>query len=223
MSARPLEAILFDLDGTLVDTELAAAQVIHEQFRSWGCPVDAEDARYLTGRTWAKAFELLFAKYPIPVPHDEAATTLLDAYRDALEANLPVVEGSADAVRSLAGHYPLALVSGSNRREILWALGKLGVLDRFKIVLGAEDYPRSKPAPDGYAKAIELLGVAPSATLVFEDSQPGIESALAAGTKVVAITGTNHFNQNTRLAHHHIPDLRTVDVGWIRQLWATLA
>ena len=223
MSARPLEAILFDLDGTLVDTELAAAKVIHEQFRAWGTPVTAEDARYLTGRTWAKAFELLFAKYPIPVPHDEAATTLLDAYRDELERHLPVVAGSADAVHSLAGHYPLALVSGSNRREILWALGKLGVLERFKIVLGAEDYPRSKPAPDGYAKAMQLLGVSPGATLVFEDSQPGIESALAAGCKVIAITSTNHCDQDNVRAHHRIEDLKGVDAGWIRGIWATLA
>ncbi len=223
MSARPLEAILFDLDGTLIDSELAAAKVIKDRFQAWGTPVTAEDARYLTGRTWAKAFELLFAKYPIPVPHDEAATLLIDAYRDELERELPIVAGSAEAVHSLGAAFPMALVSGSNRREILWALAKLGVTERFRFVLGAEDYPKSKPAPDGYAKAIQMLGVAPEATLVFEDSHPGIESAIAAGCKVIAVTGTNHFNQDTGRAHHHVPDLRGVDAGWIRALWAKLA
>src|SRR3954451_11204914 len=101
MGAR-LQAVLFDLDGTLVDTELAAARVIQETFRAWGSPIDPADASYLTGRTWAKAFELLFAKYKVPLPHDEAARTLLDAYRDALQKDLPLVPGGAAAVRALS-------------------------------------------------------------------------------------------------------------------------
>src|SRR3954466_3811708 len=134
-SKPPLEAVLFDLDGTLVDTELAAARVIVDTFKAWGSPITDEDARYLTGRTWAKAFELLFAKYQVPLPHDEAARTLLDSYRDALQKELPIVAGGAAAVCSLASRYRLALVSGSNRREILWALAKLGILEKFQVIL----------------------------------------------------------------------------------------
>jgi HAD superfamily hydrolase (TIGR01509 family) len=223
MSARPeIQAILFDLDGTIVDTELAAARVIRESFVDWGLQIDPKDAEYLTGRTWAAAFELMFKKYKIPVPRRKGEQMMLDRYAEALKEDLPVVKGSVAAVQALCETFPLALVSGSNRREILWALGSLGILKCFRFVLGAEDYPRSKPAPDGYVKAITTLSVEPRSTLIFEDSEPGVASGLAAGAKVVAITGTNHFKQNTDHAHHHIADLSQVNVAWVRKLWPQL-
>jgi HAD superfamily hydrolase (TIGR01509 family) len=223
MSARPeIQAVLFDLDGTIVDTELAAARVIREMFESWGLVIDPKDAEFLTGRTWASAFDLMFSKYEIPVPRPEGEKTMLDRYAAELKRELPVVKGSVSAVRALSETFPLALVSGSHRREILFALSTLGILECFRFVLGAEDYPRSKPAPDGYLKAMGTLTVDARSTLIFEDSEPGIESALAAGAKVVAITGTNHFLQNTGRAHHHIADLSGVDAEWVRSLWKRL-
>ncbi|MGZ3687945.1 MAG: HAD family hydrolase, partial [Bdellovibrionota bacterium] len=110
------------------------------------------------------------------------------------------------------------LVSGSHRSEILWALDKLQIRSHFQVILGAEDYPRSKPAPDGYEKALKTLAVKPNRSLVFEDSTAGIRSARDAGTWVVAITGTNHFKQDTSEAHHWIPDLREVNVDWISKI-----
>jgi HAD superfamily hydrolase (TIGR01509 family) len=223
MSARPdLQAVLFDLDGTIIDTELAAARVIHETFASWGLKIEKRDAEYITGRTWAMAFDLMFKNYKIPLKRPEAEKLMLDRYADELKKDLPVVKGSVAAVRALCESFPLALVSGSNRREILWSLGSLGILDCFQFVLGAEDYPKSKPAPDGYLKAAKTLAVDPRATLIFEDSEAGISSALAAGAKVVAITGTNHFNQKTDQAHHHIVDLGGIDADWVRALWARI-
>jgi HAD superfamily hydrolase (TIGR01509 family) len=176
----------------------------------------------IAGRTWEKAFEFLFKKYPPPLPEREAALLILQAYQKALERDLPVVPGSVDAVRAIAKRYPLALVSGSHRKQIEFALKKTGLTSEFRFYLGAEDYPRSKPAPDGYLKALELLGVPGSGALVFEDSEPGIESALAAGTRVIAITGTNHFHQSIERAHSRIPDLRGIDANWIEKLWPTL-
>lgn len=214
-----INTILFDLDGTLVDTELAAAKAIHGCFERWGVAVDKTDAGYITGRTWASAFEFLFKKYKLPVSAEEAGRQMIEAYRESLETDLTIVPGGAAAVRALAAHgHDLALVSGSNRAEILWALDKLQIRAHFKVILGAEDYPNSKPAPDGYLKALTMLGREPARTLVFEDSQAGIASGLAAGAWVVAITGTNHFKQDTSRAHHHIPDLSGVDAKWIENL-----
>jgi HAD superfamily hydrolase (TIGR01509 family) len=147
---------------------------------------------------------------------------MLDRYASELKRDLPVVKGSVAAVRALSDAFPLALVSGSHRREIQFALSSLGILDCFRFYLGAEDYPRSKPAPDGYLLAIERLAVDARATLIFEDSEPGIASALASGGKVVAITGTNHFSQKNDHAHHHVVDLTGVDPDWVRALWAKL-
>jgi HAD superfamily hydrolase (TIGR01509 family) len=213
-----IRTILFDLDGTLIDTEPSAAKAIAEGFASWGIQSDPADAHYLTGRTWQSAFDYYFKKYRVPIPHDQAADILLKRYRAELERELHVVPGSVDAVKALAPHFDLALVSGSYRSEILWALAKLGIKKHFKVIYGAEDYSRSKPAPDGYLKAMETLKADGPSTVVFEDSEPGIASGRSVGAWVVAITATNHFNHDTSFAHAKIPDLRGVDAKWIQEL-----
>ncbi len=213
-----IQTILFDMDGTLIDTELAASQTVSESFREWKIQITPEDIAYVTGRTWESTFDHLFSKYKIPIPQSEARVQLMDRYRDHLETKLSVVPGSVEAVATLATHYPLALVSGSRRTEILWALKKLKIEQHFQVILGAEDYTRSKPHPDGYLKAIDLLRAEPQSCLVFEDSSAGIQSARSAGLWVAAITSTNHFQQDQSQAHVKIVDLTQVSVQWIQDL-----
>jgi HAD superfamily hydrolase (TIGR01509 family) len=213
----PIRAVLFDLDGTLIDTEPQAAQTLRRCFAGWNLALDERDSAYVTGRTWEAAFQYLFPRYRLPVPEADARQAILQAYREELARHLPAVPGSAECVRAVAKRYPLGLVSGSHRSEIQFALERLGVREHFRVVLGAEDYPRSKPAPDGYLRALGELGVAAAETLIFEDSEAGIASALAAGARVVAITGTNHFDQDLRGAHAEIPDLRGVDADWVER------
>ena len=211
-----IDTVIFDLDGTLIDTELAASNAVADCFKSWGIAISDEDSHYITGRTWDSALTYLCARHPIPVSREDAGRKMLDAYRSKLETDVLFVPGAAEAVRALAPHYRLGLVSGSFRSEILWALRKLDVLEHFGVILGAEDYPRSKPAPDGYLKALELFGAQARRGLVFEDSEPGIASARAAGLWVAAIHATNHFGHDTSAAHVTIPDLRCVTPDWVR-------
>jgi HAD superfamily hydrolase (TIGR01509 family) len=212
------QAILFDLDGTLIDTEPTAARAIATCFERWGMQVEPSDASYITGRTWASAVEYLFGKYEFPVARDEAEQAMVGTYRAELERELIVVPGAPEAVRLLAGEFQLGLVSGSGRSEILWALDRLRIREHFSVILGAEDYPRSKPEPDGYAKAMSTLGVTPPSVLIFEDSSAGIRSARAAGGWVIAVTSTNHFGQELGLAHDRVPDLRCITSHWIAGL-----
>lgn len=217
--AKPeIQAIIFDLDGTLIDTEPTAVLAVKECFAEWKIEIHLDDASYLTGRTWENAFTFLFDKYTPPIPLPEAKKTLLARYRQKIKANLSTVPGSVQAIQSLAKKYPLALVSGSGRSEILWALTQLQIIHHFQFILGAEDYPRSKPQPDGYLKAMKILGKSPESCLVFEDSTAGIASARAAGTWVVAVTSTNHFKQDLALAHVKIKDLTPVNINWISEL-----
>jgi hypothetical protein len=214
----PIEYILFDMDGTIVDTELTAALAVQRVFAEWNIQVDPNDANYITGRTWESAFQFLFKKYPIPVSFETAGEACLNRYREALHDDLKVVPGSIAAIQSLAQRFPLGLVSGSGRKEILWILKKLGVESQFRVILGAEDYSRSKPHPDGYQKALNFFKAEPKNCLVFEDSVAGINSALSAGLWVVAITSTNHFKQKIEGAHFEIQDLTVVTENWIEQL-----
>lgn len=213
-----LDTILFDLDGTLVDTEPAAAKAVGACLASWGIALRPGDAAYVTGRTWKTAVEYFAERVRFPFPLDVVEAKLLEAYRAELVRELRVVPGAAEAVRRLAPHYRLGLVSGSRRAEILWALGELGISELFEVILGAEDYPRSKPEPDGYLSAMRHFGREGSQCLVFEDSAAGIESARGASAWVVAVTCTNHFAQATHLAHHHVEDLRPVTPEWVQAL-----
>jgi HAD superfamily hydrolase (TIGR01509 family) len=213
-----IKTILFDMDGTLVDTELAAAKAVEACFASWNHEVRDEDAQFVTGRTWEKACEYLFSKYPPPMEKARAMEALLDSYRSRIETDLVEVPGAVIAVKDLAKEYPLALVSGSHRREILSILERLGIREHFKVILGAEDYPRSKPAPDGFLKALSLLNADPATTLVFEDSEAGVQAGLAAGLRVCVITSTNHFGAKTDDGHHFVGDLTCVDRAWVKAL-----
>jgi HAD superfamily hydrolase (TIGR01509 family) len=210
-----IRTVIFDLDGTLVDTEKAATLAITSTFRSWGLQIEAGDSQYITGRTWATALNYLCAKYTLPVSPQEAEVIMLKTYREGLIANLEIVPGSVEAVRALAESYPLALVSGSSRQEIFYCLDRLQIRESFQFILGCEDYPQSKPAPDGYLKAMGMLGVTGGQTLIFEDSTAGIASGRAAGAWVVAIGSTNHFGQDTSRAHFSIEDLTGVNPAWI--------
>src|SRR6185503_715717 len=91
-----IKAVIFDLDGTLIDTEPAAAKAITECFREWGIQIVADAANFITGRTWEMAFGYLFKKYELPVPAQHASRTVVAKYRELIENELFPVNGSAE-------------------------------------------------------------------------------------------------------------------------------
>jgi HAD superfamily hydrolase (TIGR01509 family) len=218
MKSPYIQAILFDLDGTIIDTEPAAVASVKTAFQEWNIQITPEDASFVTGRTWENAFDFLFQKYNLPIPQTAAKEIILNHYQQEVEKNLFVVPGSVAAVELFSTLFPLGLVSGSHRKQILWALQKLKIKEKFKIILGAEDYPQSKPKPDGYLKAIQTLNIPPHRCLVFEDSTAGITSAKAAGMRAVAITSTNHFSQDLSQADLKISDFQEINLDWVTNL-----
>ncbi|MGZ3657409.1 MAG: HAD family hydrolase [Bdellovibrionota bacterium] len=212
-----IKLLIFDLDGTIIDSEVASFQAILDCTQKWGVPVSKEEAAVVVGQKWEVAFDLLFSQHKMPVSREEASKAIIDRFKEIVREELGVVPGVVDAIRNFAGAFRLALVSGSHREDVLWALTKLGVQQHFELIYGAEDYERSKPAPDGYLKALKTLGVAPNEALIFEDSVAGLASAEASGVRSVAITCTNHFGHDQSKAHLHIDNFHGVDAAWVKK------
>jgi beta-phosphoglucomutase len=214
-----ITTILFDLDGTLIDSEPLAFQAILDCAKEWGLSIKRADAAFVAGKKWELAFDHLYSRYSFPIPKEEASERIVGRYIELVRGGqLGIVPGGAEAVRSFAAAgLRLALVSGSHHADVVWALEKLDIKQHFEVIYGAEDYARSKPAPDGYEKAMRTMNVNPREVLVFEDSLAGIESGKVAGCKVVAITSTNHFQHDQSRADERIVDLRGVTAEWLRK------
>lgn len=216
-----IKAVLFDLDGTIVDSEAQAFLVIQKKCLEWGVRIKPTDAAVFAGKKWDFAFSYLCQTYDFPIEESELGQKILHAYHLSLQETISVVPGVVEAIKELSREYKMGLVSGSYRKDILYILQKLDVLKYFSIVLGSEDYPNSKPAPDGYRQAIDFFKLQPENCLVFEDSHPGIDSALAAGAYVVAVTLTNHFGHDLSKAHAQIKNFQKVNCAWIRDFGET--
>lgn len=213
-----IKTILFDLDGTIIDSEPFALQAILDCTAKWGVPVTREDAASVAGRKWDAAFELLYKRFRMPLSLQETSHAIIARYEHLLHQNPKVVPGVVDAIKDFAPNFQLALVSGSIRKDVLWALRHFDVEKYFAAIYGAEDYVGSKPLPDGFLKAMKELGADPRETLVFEDSAAGIASAHAAGVRVVAIESTNHFGHDQSVADARIPHFEKIRSDWI---WKT--
>jgi HAD superfamily hydrolase (TIGR01509 family) len=212
-----IKVIIFDLDGTIIDSEALSLQAIMDCSAKWGVPVTREEAGTVVGRKWDEAFDILFSHHSIPVSREEATRQVVARFQEIIRKDVFFVPEVKKAIEDFAKNFRLALVSGSHRADVLWALEKLGVKEKFEVIYGAEDYPRSKPSPDGYLKALKTMKVDAKEAVVFEDSVPGLASAEAAGIRSVAITSTNHFHHDQSLAQELIADYTGIDSAWVRK------
>jgi HAD superfamily hydrolase (TIGR01509 family) len=182
-----IEAVIFDLDGVLVDSEHLWDEVREELARErggrWHERAQA-DMMGMSSTEWSRYMHDVIGLPEQPEEiSDEVVRRMLARYAE----ELPLVDGGVEAVRRMAADYRVGLASSSNRPLIDAVLEQAGITELFETTVSSEEVARGKPAPDVYLEAARRLGVAPARCLAIEDSGSGIRSAHAAGMRVLAI------------------------------------
>jgi HAD superfamily hydrolase (TIGR01509 family) len=182
-----IEALIFDMDGTLVDSErihwLAWKQTLAED--GMAIPDYDDFKKYVGVSDEEMAQEFSAAAGPKSDPH-HLVTRKCSAYLE-LVPQIELLPGVVETIERWRGRYSMAVASSSPYRELIALLEHHGLRDHFVQVVGGDMVPRKKPAPDIYRKAVSLLGTVPSACIAFEDSQSGVEAAKSAGLTAVAV------------------------------------
>jgi pseudouridine-5'-monophosphatase len=207
MSHPPCTHVLFDLDGVLLDTERLYTQATQAIVGRYGKTFTWAIKRDAMGRDALLSARIVLDRLGVPLT-PEAFVAERDAILEDLVTRCDPIEGAEAFVRSLVGHgIPVAVATSSNRALYELKVRPHGWFDLFSVVVCGDD-PRvraKKPAPDIFLVAASDLGAAPARCLVFEDSPAGVEAALAAGMRVVALpepaAGPDHV-EHFRAAHY---------------------
>lgn len=212
---RP-KAFLFDLDGTLVDTEAVWARAIVDMLVTRGARASAgKILELIVGRNWLDIDRVLHEQFPElgdSTPMQDAIELRKYYERHATEPQTMRIESSIAFFKKVADIAPCAIVSGSPHDDVVTAAGMCGIADRLALILGAGDYPAGKPSPSGYLKAAELLAVNPAECVVIEDSTVGVAAGLAAGMKVIALDRQGPVKQCYDGATWCVKDLALFDI-----------
>ena len=195
------DAVVFDMDGVIVDTEHLWDEVREELVRDWGgrhVPTAQVDMMGMSSPEWSAYLHEVVGLQRTPAEiNDEVVRRMLARY----ETELPVVDGAVAAIVELSDRgVPLAVASSSNRPLIDGVLRTLGVLERFAVTVSSEEVPRGKPSPDVYLEAARRLEVEASHCVAVEDSTNGLRAAHAAGMRVYAYPNRHYRPAEDALA-----------------------
>ena len=187
-----IEAVVFDLDGLLLDTEQVWDEVrealTRERGGRWHDRAQA-DMMGMSSTEWSR---YMHDELGLSEPPAELNRLVVERMEERYRDELPLVDGAVAAVGRIGARWPLGLASSSNRWLIDLALELMGVAELFQATVSSEEGAHGKPAPDVYLEAARRLGVRPENVVAIEDSANGIRSAKAAGMSVIAIPNP-HF------------------------------
>jgi HAD superfamily hydrolase (TIGR01509 family) len=182
-----IEAVVFDLDGVLIDSEPVWEQVRRGLVTERGGHWAADAQRRLMGMSTPEWARYLSEDLGVGLPPDEVAALVTGRMAARYREHIPLLPGAADAVRRLAARWPLGLASSAPAVLIETVLAAAGLRPDFQVTMSTEQVPRGKPAPDVYLAVTGELGKAPVSCAAVEDSANGLRSAAAAGLHVIAI------------------------------------
>lgn len=187
-----IEAVVFDLDGVLLDSEQIWDEVREQLARERGGRWHEGAQRAMMGMSSTEWSQYMHDEIGLPESPDEISAEVVRRLEEQYRQHLPLLDGAVEAVERLAARWPLGIASSSNREVIDLVLELSGLALFFKVTVSSEEVARGKPAPDVYLEATRRLGVTPDRSAAIEDSENGIRAAKAAGMRVVAIPNP-HF------------------------------
>lgn len=203
MSARDntaIKAIVFDLDGVIIDSEpiwnRVRESLVHERGGRWHDHAH-QDMMGMSSLEWSRYMHDVLGLPDLP---QAISTEVVHRMETAYRHHLPLMKGAVQAVDRLSCHWPLAVASSSNRPLIDLVLEIAGLARRFAVTISSEEVPRGKPAPDVYLEAARRLHADPAHCVAIEDSQNGVLSANAAGMRVIAIPNKRYPPDRNRLS-----------------------
>jgi HAD superfamily hydrolase (TIGR01509 family) len=218
-----IQAVVFDLDGVLVDSEPVWEDVrrglVAERGGRW-----APDAqRRLMGMSTPEWARYLSEDLGVGLPPDQVAAEVIDRMVARYTDHVPLMNGAVDTVRTFAARWPLGLASSSPPRLIAAVLQSAGLRSCFQAAMSTEQVPYGKPAPDIYLAVTAALGCPPPACAAVEDSSNGIRSAAAAGLLVIAIPQPRYPPDPDALAQAslELPGLAGLTPGAVEALAAS--
>jgi HAD superfamily hydrolase (TIGR01509 family) len=182
-----IDAVVFDMDGVLVDSEQVWDAVREELVRERGGRWHEAAQRDMMGMSSPEWSRYLHEELGLAEPPEELSAEVVRRLLERYDASLPLIPGAVEAVNRLAERWPLGLASSSNREVIDHVLDVAGIAPYFRATVSSEEVGRGKPAPDVYLEAARRLGVDAARAAAIEDSRNGIRSARAAGMRVIAI------------------------------------
>ena len=182
-----INAVVFDLDGVLIDSEPVWEQVRRQVVADHGGQWAPDSQRRLMGMSTGEWARYLSEELGVNLTPDQTADLVISQMAARYAEHLPLMPGAVDAVRRLAARWPLGLGSSAPATLIQTVLVTAGLRDDFAVVLSTEQVAAGKPAPDIYLAVTERMSQNPAECAAIEDSTNGLKSAAAAGLAVVAV------------------------------------
>ena len=196
-----IDAVVFDLDGVLVDSEQVWDRVRERLVRERGGRWLPEAQQRMMGMSSPEWTRYMAEDLGVPLTPEEISKEVVARMIAGYRERLPLLPGAVAAVERLAARWPLAVASSSNREVIEHVLAEAGLAARFAAAVSSEEVPRGKPSPDVYLEAAGRLGVPAARAAAVEDSSNGLLSAAAAGMRVIAIPNAHYPPAEEAIAH----------------------
>jgi HAD superfamily hydrolase (TIGR01509 family) len=199
-----IDAVVFDLDGVLVQSEElwdgARREVADESGRPW--PPGATAAMMgMSSPEWSR---YVHEEVGVPAAPDEINADVLGRVQAAYRSAVPWIPGAREAVRRIGARWPLGLATSSNREIVDLVVEEGGFGDLFRVSVSSEEVGAGKPEPDVYLEAARRLGVDAGSAAAVEDSTNGLLSAAAAGMRVIAVPNPAHPPERRGLDAAHV-------------------